>query len=280
MMFLVACGMLTLGVAVTLGWPFWRALKSPAANRSAYDLNVYRVQLSDLDRDLERGLIEADDAHLLRLEIERRILRADALGTSEIAAKPIKRHWPLLVLVIAVVLLLPVGFYLGLGSPLLEDQPFRARASKIVKMQDQAAKLQDLVSQLQTKLQANPDDGNGWEMLGHSLRILRQNEQAKTALLQAIKLMPDQVKPRLEYGATLIADLPEGARLPDEFVSVMRNVLAMQDDVPEALYFVGLAETQDGHDDKARSLWTKLLDKLPAGSEDHAELQRQIDALK
>lgn len=279
MMFLVACGVLTLAVAGALGWPLWRALKTPAADRSAYDLNVYRVQLDDLDRDLDRGLIEPDEAHLLRLEIERRILRADAVGTG-VTARPIQRHWPLLTLVIAVVVLAPVGFYLVLGSPFLADQPFSARASNIAKMQDQVAKIQALVDQLAAKLQANPDDGNGWEMLGHSLRILHQNEQAKTALQQAIKLMPDQVKPRLEYGAVLIADLPGGSRLPDEFVTVMQDVLAMQDDVPEALYFVGLAETQAGHDDKARALWTKLLDKLPAGSEDRTELQRQIDALK
>ena len=60
----------------------------------------------------------------------------------------------------------------------------------------------------------------------------------------------------------------------------MRDVLARDPDVPEALYFVGLAESEAGNTDKARALWKLLLDKIPAESPDRAELQKQIDELK
>ncbi|MEL7216548.1 MAG: c-type cytochrome biogenesis protein CcmI, partial [Pseudomonadota bacterium] len=48
---------------------------------AAYDLEVYRDQLSELDRDLARGTLSAAEAERAKLEIQRRILAADkALG--------------------------------------------------------------------------------------------------------------------------------------------------------------------------------------------------------
>ena len=52
-----------------------RAGQQPAA---AYDLQVYRDQLKEVDRDLTRKVIEEADAERLRNEISRRILAADA----------------------------------------------------------------------------------------------------------------------------------------------------------------------------------------------------------
>ena len=52
-----------------------RAAAEPAA---AYDMRVYRDQLKDVDRDLERGVINESDAIRIRTEVSRRILSADA----------------------------------------------------------------------------------------------------------------------------------------------------------------------------------------------------------
>ena len=279
-MLLAACAVLTLGVAAALGWPLWRNGAARTAARSAYDLNVYRAQLDDLARDLERGVIAADEAHLLRLEIERRILRADTGGEAAAIIAPSGRHRGTLAVVAVVLLLIPAMIYTLLGSPRLPDQPFSARAKQIEQMQGQVAKLRDMVDQLAAKLQINPNDGPGWAMMGRSLRILHQPDRAKSALQRAMALMPDDIQTRLEYGAVLIEDLPAGAHLPEEFVLVMRDVLARDPDVPEALYFVGLAESEAGNTDKARALWKLLLDKIPAESPDRAELQKQIDELK
>ena len=279
MMLLAACGALTVVLVGTLSWPLWRAVVGRMATRAAYDLGVYRSQLGDLDRDLERGVIEPDEAHVLRLEIERRILKVDAGAENATPDQP-KRHTLALAVTIAVLVLVPVGMYGLLGSPRLPDQPFAARAGQIAKLEAQRDKIQDMVKQLADKLQKNPNDGPGWAMLGRSLRILHQPDQAKIALQNAMKLLPDQVQPRLDYAALMIADLPPGSPMPDEFVALMRQILALDAHVPQALYFVGLAESRNGHNDKARELWTDLLQQMPADSEDRAELQQQIDALK
>jgi cytochrome c-type biogenesis protein CcmH len=60
-----------------------RAGASPAA---AYDLQVYRDQLKEVDRDVERGILTEAEAARARTEVSRRILEADrALQEAEAA---------------------------------------------------------------------------------------------------------------------------------------------------------------------------------------------------
>ena len=50
----------------------------PVAQTAEYDLRVYRDQLAEVDKDVARGVISAEDAAQARTEISRRILAADA----------------------------------------------------------------------------------------------------------------------------------------------------------------------------------------------------------
>ena len=60
--------------------PLLRRPGAPAARRE-YDLSVYRAQLEELESDEERGLLGPDEARAARLEVERRMLAADAEGS-------------------------------------------------------------------------------------------------------------------------------------------------------------------------------------------------------
>src|SRR5262249_52604401 len=51
-----------------------------AASREAYNLAVYRDQLAEIDRDLDRGVLTIGQADAARTEISRRIL---ALGSTD-----------------------------------------------------------------------------------------------------------------------------------------------------------------------------------------------------
>jgi len=273
------CLILTVAVLGLLVWPLWRGTGVAAAEGGDYDLTVYKDQLADLARDLDQGAIDREEAELLRVEIQRRILRVD-LKPAEKTATAAKRPWSAIAATIAATTIGTAGLYLILGAPKVADQPFAARAGQIQEMQAQTAKVELMVDQLASRLQDNPDDGKGWAMLGRSLRVLRQHDRAKSAYERALPLLPNDIQVRLEYGSLLVEDLPSDAALPETFVTVMRDVLAIDPDVPDALYYVGLAESEAGHRDKAKALWTILLNKIPAESPDRAEMQKQIDALK
>ena len=84
---------------------------------SEHDLNVYRDQLAEVERDRDRGALGTEEAEEARAEIARRILRADAAGKQEpyVQNKTASR-----ILVSVAVLLVPIiswGMYAALGSP-------------------------------------------------------------------------------------------------------------------------------------------------------------------
>mgnify|MGYP001551472067 CR=1 FL=1 len=76
MLFWVIAAILTLGASLAVLLPL--AGRSKGASSSGdHDLEVYRDQLSELDRDAARGLIQSAEATEARAEIARRILRLD-----------------------------------------------------------------------------------------------------------------------------------------------------------------------------------------------------------
>ncbi|MFD2234750.1 c-type cytochrome biogenesis protein CcmI [Phaeospirillum tilakii] len=262
--------------AVTMLWLLLPLLRPPAAaaQRAAYDLAVYRDQLDEIGRDIERGLLSPDQAEAARTEIKRRMLAAaDAPATVTAAGAA---GWPAWLIALGLPLL-SFGLYALLGSPTLPDQPYAGRAAEIAEVRGQLSMIEDRVQKLEERLKANPGDGQSWAMLGRSQRALGRAEPARQAYRKAVALLPDAVEPRIELAGMLI----EEAQAPTpEAVALLREVLAHQPDQPDALYFVAQAELGAGHTAQAREMLTRLATLLPAGSSDRAEVEKQIEKLK
>lgn len=267
---------MTLATVALLLLPLLRA-RPVAASRAAYDLTVYKDQLAEVERELERGTLTADQAEAARTEIQRRIL---ALGDTGKVTAATRRPYAAMAAIVIAVPVVGFGVYSLLGQPYLPDQPYSSRAAKIAEMKDQATMIKNMVAQLSARLEKQPDDGKGWAMLGRSLRVMGETEKAMAAYKKAVALLPGDAQVRLEYGALLLAQVPDGSMLPPDFVQLMREVVAVAPNNPDALYFLGVSAAQTGDNAKARQYWTKVMAQLPEGSEERAEVQKQIEALK
>lgn len=267
-------------VAVALAMLLRPMLKSgtKAVARVEYDLAVYKDQLTDIDRDLERRLMSPEQADAARVEIQRRMLSAAEAGGDAGGVSP-RRSLSAAIAVALSVPVIAIGFYVILGSPQLPNLPHAGRIDERSQMQEQATMFRDMVAQLAAKLEQNPGDGKGWAMMGRSLRVLGETAASRDAYQRAITLMPEEPQVRLEYAALLLDQVPEGAPLPPDFVQVMSDVLALDPNQQDALYFLGMAAAQQGDTEKARALWTRLLDALPAESSDRPEIERMIKEL-
>lgn len=275
MMLWLVCAALTLIVLALLLVPLLVA-RPFSRPRSEYDLAVYRDQLGEVEREVERGTLAAAQAESARVEIQRRILALE----DKTAAQPTtrRRPWPLAVTIAVLVPCSAFALYALLGSPGLPDRPYALRAAQIREMQDQGEMIRGMVAQLSARLEQSPDDGKGWAMLGRSLRVLGQREQSIAAYRKAASLLPDDAAPRMELAGLLLQDIAQGSPLPEEFVRLMREILALEPENMDALYFSGIAALQAGDSIQARTLWTKVMTQLPEG-EDKAEIKKQIEAL-
>ena len=70
----VLIGLISLIVCAIILQTLMRQNNSTPPARAEFDITVYKDQLSELERDLQRGILSADLAAAARTEIERRIL--------------------------------------------------------------------------------------------------------------------------------------------------------------------------------------------------------------
>ena len=70
-----------------------------------------------------------------------------------------------------------------------------------------------------------------------------------------------------------------GGKDNDETVTILRRVLELAPDNPEALWVLGNAEADGGNKAKARELLERLLAQIPEGSPDRDFIKQRIDQL-
>ncbi|ARJ66716.1 c-type cytochrome biogenesis protein CcmI [Magnetospirillum sp. ME-1] len=253
------------------------AAPAAAAARSEYDLMVYKDQLGEIARDVERGLMTADQAEAARTEIQRRMLAAaEGEKGEKTAAVKAGKKTPI---VIALLLpLLALVLYLPLGAPELSDRPYAGRAAQIAEMQEKTATIQAMVARLAERLRQDPSDGKGWAMLGRSYRALGLADEAKDAYRNAVTLLPDDTQSRIELAIMLLEEA-EGDTLPAEAITLLEQVLALNPDQPDALYFTGLSAAMKGETARAKARWNRLLMVLPADSPARAQVEKDMAKL-
>jgi cytochrome c-type biogenesis protein CcmH len=144
---------------------------------------------------------------------------------------------------------------------------------------EREAKIRSMVERLAARLEAQPNDLDGWLMLGRSYRTLGEGVKAAAAYSRAATLAPKDVKVLLAYGESLLALKAPDDRLPKAFIGVMNEIRNLEPDNPVALYFLGIAEVEAGNRDAAAALWRRVLDRMPPDAPERRELERRIDDL-
>jgi cytochrome c-type biogenesis protein CcmH len=258
--------LLTLGALLALLWPLLRP-DEPVTPVEG-DAAVYRDQLSELKRDLERGLIAAEAAAAAQIEIERRLLATDVTPTPPRRQSLSTRRQ----LALALALIVSAGaamLYLQLGRPGLPDHPLMrpSTAPRAVDadMPPPSAHLQplaDAAKRLAADLDANPSNAAGWAKLGDLYLTLQRFEGAATALEQAIQQGADPKLTQARYGEAL-TQLADGDVTP-EAATALRKGLAADPTDPRARFYLALAAAEAGRFDEAIAAWKQLLAEAPA----------------
>lgn len=255
--------LMTLIALALLAWPFVRQ-RHISAPRDAYDLTVYRDQLRELDRDVARGLISATEAEGARLEIQRRMLRltpapAAPASTPELAP----RRWTFrqIAPLGTLGLLVPaaaLALYASIGSPNLPSRPF-AEANQAGDRQGQ--RIDAAITKLKERLEAEPNNLEGWVMLGRSLIALDRHSEAVAALKRAAALSGDRPEIVAALAESMIFEA-QGIVTPEarQLFEAVREKNPMD---TAALYYVGLAEAQAGNAKGALDLWETLAAATP-----------------
>jgi len=121
--------LLALLTTATVGALLIPLLRTRVTSTTRFDgeLAIYRDQLAEVERERAGGALSENEAAAARLEIERRILAADAAAKT--TAAPLDALHRVLPPALALAIpLLALGLYLKVGHPGVPAQPFVAGA--------------------------------------------------------------------------------------------------------------------------------------------------------
>lgn len=243
---------------------------------------VYREQLSEVDADRDRGLISPTEASAARAEIERKILALPERSQAQRDPVPAARR-----LKIATAVALPVlavGLYLSIGQPNLPGQTFAAHPSDLLLAastpQAEPARLagvETMVTRLAARLEREPDDLKGWQLLGMSYASLERFPEAARGYQRAIALAPRDAALRALYGEALVN--AAGGKVTAEATRAFDAALAQDANETRALFYRGVSFDQAGQSRRALAVWTALLRTGDPDSPVMSEVRDRASAL-
>lgn len=275
---------LAMGVAVAAAAAILYAMaRGGEGPRARPDLAVYRDQLSEVERDLARGVLEPDEAERARTEVARRLLAADKTGAAALGAAPRALTRVAMGLVVLAVIAGAALLYIEIGVPGYDDQPLakrmaraeELRQSRPVQAEAEAAaatalpdlpqgdpEFLDLMTKLRGAVAERPNDLEG-------LRLLARNEAGLGNFAAAARAQERILQLSEAPSSEQYTDLVEfyiaaaGGIVSREAEDAIGQALQIDPGNKRARYFAGYAFYQVGRTDLTFRIWSRLLEEGP-----------------
>lgn len=157
--------------------------------------------------------------------------------------------------------------YFAVGTPAALDSTQR-RAPET---------LADAITQLEAELARDPNQIEGWRLLGRAYIAEGNSAKAADALARALKLAPDDPDLLAEAAEMRALAAPE-RRFDAQGVAMLRHAIQLQPMHQRARWFLGIAQRQAGQPAEAATTWEPLLAAVDAAAA--TPLRAQIDAAR
>ncbi len=241
-----------------------------------------------IDPRKRKALEQAHEAGVLDAAEYRRKLAL--LGAGSPQGRPART----LPLVLAVLLpMMAFGLYRQLGEPQALDPGLRAPSAtagaRLVRPGDAptaadtsaapanadgAPSMDQAVAGLAERMRGEPDDLEGWLLLGRAYKSMERFAPARDALSNAFRLAPDDPEVLVEY-AEALALSSDTRRIGGESLLLIQRALGIEPDHQRGLWLLGISSMQAGVPSDAVTVWERLLPMLEGAARD--SLQEQLD---
>ena len=268
---------------------------------AAYDLQVYRDQLKEVEKDLARGVVSKEDAERVRLEVSRRILEADRALAKGDAAGRAPRAASVVAGALAVAL---VGggalmLYQRVGAPGYPDLPLQARMeaadeARATRPSQAEAEAQmpampqlaepdpqhlKLVEQLREVVKQRGDDLQGYVLLARNEAMLGNFRAAYIAQSKVIELKSGETTGEDYATFADMMILAAGGYVSPQAEAALVQALNRAPQNGTARYYAGLMYAQTGRPDITFKYWRPLLESSNPDDPWVAPIRAQIEEI-
>lgn len=300
MLFWVLTAALGLGVTAILAASLIRA-RGTAAAPEAFDVQVYRDQLAEVDRDLARGVINDAEAERVRTEVSRRILAADAKAkaATDTAGQPQGISKGMAAVLALVLLGGGFGFYSQLGAPGYGDLGLQARKDMAAERRENRPSQEEaeaqmparppieglseqylqLMTQLRATVEQRPNDLQGNVLLARNEATLGNFRAAYEAQQRVVAIKGDGATAQDYADLADMMVLAAGGYVSPEAERALEAALKRDRNNGVARYYSGLMFAQIGRPDIGFRFWQKLVSDGPEDAAWMGPVRAQIEDL-
>ena len=143
----------------------------------------------------------------------------------------------------------------------------------------QQPSVDEVITKLEARLKANPQDAESWRMLGWSYYQTQRYAEAATAMKRATVLDPRNPEYFSMLGEALVLASKDGDGVPPDAAAAFEAALALDPKEPRARYFHAVRLDLDGKHQAALDEWFALLKDSPADAPWTGDVREVIQAV-
>jgi cytochrome c-type biogenesis protein CcmH len=281
--FLLTLAMIAAAAAVA--WPFLK--RTSVADGASSD--IYKAQLAEIDREESAGLMSGEDARMARTEIQRRLIATTGASSLIETSDMTLTDRTTFIAVAASIAIGSAVLYMTLGAPgampvshpQITAQNMSGMAASAMNAPAASgsgamsvAPVDEMIGSLETRLKAEPNDVEGWRMLGWSKFRTDDFAGAAAAYAQAVKLAPGDAETQSSYGESL--SRAAGGLVTEDAARALQAALKANPADPRARFLLGLKKEQAGKPQEALNDWLALLESANANDPWYDEVRGRV----
>ncbi|MEE9346172.1 MAG: c-type cytochrome biogenesis protein CcmI [Methylococcales bacterium] len=279
--FWVIAAIITIIVLLILIIPMLRSHHNTSTTQDRTALNVQLIQdrLLEVERDYTEQRLTSEQHKIIEQELQLALAKdLQSAPDQDFTPQPTEHGRWMAWVVMLFVPILAVSLYLNYGDPRGFDLPeiTQAQADQ-PQQQPSAASIEKMVDGLAARLKQNPDDQQGWFMLGRSYMVMGRYTEASNAYAQLLKLVGDDANILLQYTQAKV--MGNGGRWDPSSIALLEKAAKLEPENPVTLSLSGLQAAQQGQAATAISLWRKAQSAMQPNSAEYNELDKMIASI-
>ncbi|VAW92715.1 Cytochrome c heme lyase subunit CcmH [hydrothermal vent metagenome] len=255
-----------------------RAGEGDVLARDELNLTIFKDQMNELKADQAVGVLTSQQYDVARQDLERDFLHDSGGESSEVVGQTdriIGRAAAAVIVVLLPVMAVSIYGLLGAGAAGLD--PDSARPD--MQAEGHQGSLDEQIVQLRAHLQNNPEDAEGWLMLARSYHFMKDYTNANGAYERAAALIQNPDPNFLADWADTAA-MAQGRQMAGRPYELAQKALGLDPSHQKALWLAGTAAFETKDYAATLEYWQRLVKQFPEGSENHVQMQRNIDEIK